>query len=97
LTFSLAETTANERHARQALTRGFNVAAVVRGGYAATLASSTDPYGSFWGYRTVDGDRHDVRPLDDRERNDNNDPVIVVLKPKGSARGDSSGFVREVS
>ena len=47
-----------------------------------------DPPDWFLGYPVVDGDRHDFRFLDPR-------PVVVALKPKGLARHDTTGFVRE--
>ena len=75
LTFSRSET--NEPQARQALTRGFNVAVPFR-----------DPPASFLGHPVIDGDTHDYRFLDPR-------PVVVGLKPKGLARDDTTGFVRE--
>ncbi len=75
LTFSLSEQ--NEKEARQALIRRFNVAAVFR-----------DPPRYFQLWPVIDGDRHDFRFLDPR-------PVVVALKPKGLARDDKTGFVRE--
>ena len=75
LTFSRSED--NEPSARQALTRGFNVAVPFR-----------DPPQRFLGHPVIDGDTHDYRFLDQR-------PVVVGLKPKGRARDDTTGFVRE--
>ena len=79
LTFSLAD--GNERDAKKALDNGLNVAAVIRGGFVEGM--------TFWGYPCVDGDETDVRPYDPTSNH------IVVLKPKGKARYDKSGFVRE--
>ncbi len=42
----------------------------------------------FWGFPVIDGDTHDYRFLDPQ-------PAVVGLKPKGLAREDSTGFVRE--
>ncbi len=75
LTFSRSED--NEPSARQALTRGFNVAVPFR-----------EPPARFLDHPVIDGDTHDYRFLDPR-------PVVVGLKPKGRARDDTTGFVRE--
>lgn len=69
----------NDAHALDALARGFSVAAVIAGPVPERL----------WGYRTVDGDAHDYRFLDA-----DGEPVIVVLRAKGQAKTDTSGFVR---
>ena len=42
----------------------------------------------FWDYPVIDGDTHDYRFLD-------NQPAVVALKPKGPAKDDTTGFVRE--
>ena len=47
-----------------------------------------DPPARFMGHPVIDGDSHDYRFLDPR-------PVVVGLKPKGLARDDTTGFVRE--
>ena len=47
-----------------------------------------DPPARFLGHPVIDGDTHDYRFLDPH-------PVIVALKPKGLARDDTTGFVRE--
>ena len=47
-----------------------------------------DPPVRFLGHRVIDGDTHDYRFLDPR-------PVVVGLKPKGLAKDDTTGFVRE--
>lgn len=77
LTFSRDER--NHAHALDALRAGSNVA----------IVSADIPAGSmFQGFPTVDGDAHDVRvpEFDGRGR-------WIVLKPKGSARRDTTGFV----
>ena len=47
-----------------------------------------DPPRYFQLWPVIDGDQHDFRFLDPR-------PVVVALKPKGLAKDDTSGFVRE--
>ena len=47
-----------------------------------------DPPVRFLDHPVIDGDTHDYRFLDPR-------PVVVGLKPKGLARDDTTGFVRE--
>jgi len=42
----------------------------------------------YWDYPVLDGDTHDYRFLDER-------PAVVALKPKGKAKEDQTGFVRE--
>ena len=42
----------------------------------------------FLGYPVIDGDTHDYRFLDEQ-------PAVVALKPKGLAKDDTTGFVRE--
>jgi len=78
LTFSRSE--ANEADCRRALAAGHNVAVVFR----------KPPFpATFWGYPVIDGDRHDLRFLDQA-------PCIVALKAKGAgARRDTTGFVLE--
>lgn len=76
LTFSRSET--NHARSVELLAKGFPVAVVTPDGYNG---------GKIEGFPTVDGDAHDVRPLD---------PVggfWVVLRAKGPARSDRSGFV----
>ena len=46
------------------------------------------PPARFLGHPVIDGDTHDYRFLDPR-------PVVVGLKPKGLAKHDTTGFVRE--
>ena len=82
LTFSLSE--CNDRHAIAALDAGFNVAVVLR-------LKDSDPMPESWsGYPVVDGTEHDFRFLDPAG------PCIVGLRPKGRAKSDRSGFVREL-
>lgn len=78
LTFSLAES--NQKHAAEAIARGFNVAAVLRVRKRVAMPAS------FLGLPVVDGDTHDYRFLDRRG-------AIVGLRPKGQALKDTSGFV----
>jgi len=77
LTVSLSES--NESDARDALAKGYSVAAVFR---TAELPET------FLGYPVVNGDSTDLRFLDPRG-------VIVGLKAKGKAKKDTSGFVRD--
>jgi len=80
LTFSLSES--NDKHALEALQRGFNVAVVLD-------VAETESLPETWGgYPVLDGTKHDFRFLDPAG-------YIVGLKPKGKrAKCDSSGFVR---
>lgn len=76
LTFSRSED--NEEACKAVLREGGNVAVVGDGERPKTL----------WGFRTVDGDKHDLRHLD-RVRG-----AVVWLSPKGNkAKRDASGFV----
>ena len=43
----------------------------------------------FWGFPCVDGDADDIRPYDPKGGH------VIVLAPKGEAKGDDSGFVRK--
>ena len=82
LTFSLSES--NDRHAIAALARGCNVAVVLR-------LADHEPMPSVWcGYPVVDGTEHDFRFLDP------SGGYIVGLRPKGRAKRDTSGFVRDL-
>lgn len=86
VTFSLSED--NDVHASAVLAAGGNVAAVVRGGYAALPHANASAdhashahasAGREWsGYPAISGDAHDLRFLDPRG-------VVVVLTPKGAA------------
>lgn len=79
LTFSWAETKANQKSAMWALENGFSVAMV--------FDSIPEKH---LGYRVVVGEDHDARYLDSPD----GEPVIVGLVPKGpKARKDKTGFV----
>jgi len=74
LTFSAVED--NDAYSKQMLNSGMNVAAVF------------DELPDTWlGYPVMDGDKSDLRFLDDANR-------VVGLIAKGSAKGDTSGFVK---
>lgn len=84
LTFSLSES--NSPVAALVLAAGVNVAAVVdghRAGDPLSLAGET--------FKTFDADRHDLRFLDKPARDGRG--RVGVLKAKGKAKGDLSGFV----
>jgi hypothetical protein len=82
ITFSLSE--CNDVHAVKALAAGMNVAAVLR-------LQDHEPMPDSWsGHKVIDGTLHDYRFLDVQ------DACIVALRPKGRARRDKSGFVRDV-
>jgi hypothetical protein len=83
LTFSLAE--GNDADALKALQNGINVAAVFNTKRTGDLPASYRLAGNV--FNVHDGDEHDFRPLDPKG-------VIVGLRAKGSAIGDTSGFVR---
>lgn len=78
LTFSLAET--NEQDAKQALDNKLNIAVV----YTGKMPKR------FWDRKTIDGDKHDLRFLDNKNS-------IVMLKAKGRARHDITGFVKHLN
>jgi hypothetical protein len=81
LTFSRSE--ANDWETMEALRNGINVAVVFDTRKGRPLPES-------WrGFRVIDGDEHDLRFLDPRERHG----VIVGLHAKGPAKKDASGFV----
>lgn len=80
ITFSLAETTANQRHAANMLARGVNVAVVFD-----VQAHPPKPLPrEFWGVRVVDGDESDLRFLDPR-------PAVVGLRFKQMAGKAAAG------
>lgn len=83
LTFSVAETRANEKHAREWLSIGGKVAMVFGVKKGDKLPSE------YWGYPVVDGDLNDIRFRD-------KPGTIIGLRAKGKARKDTSGFVRGV-
>ncbi len=78
ITMSRSET--NEKHCLEALDNGINVAALIDIPKAAPIPAR------YWGFRTIDGDAHDLRFLDAR-------PRVVILRAKGLARLDNTGFV----
>ncbi len=81
LTFSLAED--NDKQAVKALNQGYNVAVVMQVG-----RQEAKP--AMWGgYPVVNGDETDLRFLDPQGG------YIVGLFPKGKARKDTLGFVRD--
>jgi hypothetical protein len=81
LTFSLSED--NLLHALDALEHGVRVAAVFN-------VKKGKPFPETWrGYKVIDGNTKDARFLDPKN-------VIVGLRAKGDAIGDSSGFVQIV-
>lgn len=80
LTFSLSES--NDDDALKALAQGYNVAVVLN-------LKPTDEKPAQWGgYPVINGDETDVRFIDKTGH-------IVALSAKGSARKDTSGFVRK--
>ena len=82
LTFSLSES--NDSDALKALADGMNVAVVV-----STKRTEIKP--STWGgYPAIDGDINDTRFLDAAGH-------VILLTAKGTARKDTSGFVRDVN
>lgn len=81
LTFSLSED--NDKEAVKAIKEGYNVAVVMR------VERRNDPKPAMWGgYPVVNGDETDLRFLDGKGN-------IVALFPKGKARHDTTGFVRD--
>lgn len=92
LTYSLAE--GNDATALEALQNGMNVAAVfdTKRGHDLPpgMVWDGEELKAAWGsypIRVIDGDEHDYRPADPRG-------VVVGLRAKGDAIGDTSGFVR---
>jgi hypothetical protein len=81
-TYSLDRGTGREAIARSVLAAGGNVAVVVN-----VKAGKPVP-STFMGYPTVDGDETDLRHLDPPGH-------VVLLRAKGKARTDRSGFVRD--
>lgn len=89
LTFSLAD--GNDGLANIALDNRMSVAVVFNvppGRPLPSMYTIPMPWGARR-VRVVDGDVHDYRPADPKG-------VIVGLRAKGKARGDTSGFVRQV-
>lgn len=81
LTFSLAD--GNDADALKAMSLGMNVAVVI-----SCKRKDVKP-AMFSGYPTVDGDKDDARFLD-------NKGSIVLLRAKGKAVNDVSGFVKPI-
>lgn len=81
-TYSLDKGTAREAIARSVLAAGGNVAVVVN------VRPGKPVPATFLGYPTVDGDETDLRHLDPPGH-------VVLLRAKGKARTDRSGFVRD--
>lgn len=79
LTFSLAD--GNDEDALKALAMGMNVAVVIH-----SKRKDVKP-STFSGFPTIDGDTDDARFLDTKGH-------IVLLRAKGKARYDVSGFVK---
>jgi len=80
LTFSRAETEANQTEAAKALKLGFNVAAVF------AVKDETELPSTYMGHNVISGDNHDLTFL-------YGNGVIVGLKAKGDAKKDTTGFV----
>ena len=83
LTFSRSETPLNHVHCALALNSGSNVAVVF------STKKGFDLPSEYKGKKVVDGDKHDLRFLDEKG-------VIIGLRAKGPARQDQSGFVIHV-
>lgn len=83
LTFSLKEN--NDKSALKAIQQGYNIAVVMKLG-------RTESKPETWsGYPVVNGDDTDVRFYDPKNGH------IIGLFPKGKARYDTSGFVRNLT
>ena len=80
LTFSLKEN--NDRDAIEALRQGYNVAVVMN------VGRNEEKPKTWGGYPVHNGDETDLRFLDPNGH-------IIGLFPKGKARKDTTGFVRE--
>lgn len=78
LTFSKSET--NDKEVLEALQHGVNVAMVFNTKKSEELPSE------YMGYKVIDGDKHDLRFLDEKN-------VIIGLRAKGDAKKDQTGFV----
>lgn len=86
LTFSRSE--CNDVQTMIELQRGRNVAVVFD-------TKRGEPLPATWrGYRVIDGDESDLRFLDPRSPMYGARPVIVGLRAKGKAKGETSGFVQ---
>ena len=83
LTYTFSRSECNAAHVDIALAAGINVAVVFSTKRGQPLPAS------YMGRPVVDGDLTDYRPSDPRG-------VIVGLRAKGKARGDTAGFVVDV-
>lgn len=90
LTFSLSEM--NEAKALKALRAGVNVAAVVSPALKARLLAGEPFQLAGEGFQAFDGDASDLRFLDLPASNGQG--RVCLLKAKGKARHDKTGFVR---
>lgn len=91
ITFSKTES--NDADCIAVLEAGGNVAAVASLDlYKVALKAGNLPY-PYHGPRVVDGDEHDFRPADPDRRGHVRGGVVVLLKAKGDAKRDTSGFV----
>lgn len=91
LTFSKTE--ANDADCIKVLEAGGNVAVVCSPEvYKAAKATGSLPF-PYDMPQAVDGDEHDFRPADGDKRGNVQGGLIVALKAKGDAKGDTSGFV----
>ena len=83
LTFSKTES--NDVDVKEVLALGGNVAAVL----SLDVYKQAMQQGTLQGWPVTDGDKHDYRPIDPQN-------CIVILKAKGLAKKDTSGFsIRE--
>lgn len=94
LTFSKTEN--NDSDCKAVLNAGGNVAAVAslaiyKKAFSANLDCLT--WDKLWNSDIVDGDSHDFRPVDPDRRGNTKGGCVVLLKAKGDARKDTSGFV----
>ena len=84
LTFSYSGLPSYAKTVSKAIRLGMNMA---------TVFASKDLPATFLGYPVINGDKSDLRFLDDSSKG----PVIVGLYAKGEARKDQSGFVVHTS
>jgi len=85
LTFSRSEDLKNIQNARKFLSQGKNVAFVASPEIYNSLLTEKNMYFSGRKINIIDGDKNDLRFLDPKES-------LVVLKAKGDAKKDKSGF-----
>ncbi len=82
LTFSVSES--NDKDALKALTQGYNIAVVMN-------VKRKEAKPKTWsGFPVIDGDETDLRFMDKKRGH------VVALFPKGRARHDKLGFVRDI-